>query len=402
MRCPKCGYNSFDHNLNCPKCRKDLTAIRRILNLNIPAPGHVNFFQISSERSVFSEPVLGGDGQAFGAAPMGYGQAGPQGFDSGFMPAAGAAMAAPIMADLAPIAVDDFDDIAPVDAAGDIDDIAPIDFSSAMAQDASPPPNLADYIAPAQPMAAPPMTAGAVPMADDEDIEIEIDADDSQPFPASNTFMASPTPVHEAPAQPAAAHQAQAAMNQIKSALTQTGDLGYPGHLDQPEPQVYTPNLQAEGLADAESAELEFPVGDFGPAPQDDQAVITDFDFPADDFGDAPQEVQPAGDDFDFPVGDFGAAPQEAQPAGDDFDFPVGDFGAAPQEAALEPEFFVEPEPGGGTFVAPVAVPEVLVDSLDSQLADATFSVPKKPGSEDDDLSAMVGDLDLDDLDNDL
>ena len=33
MRCPKCGYTSFDHNENCPKCKKDLTGTREMLNL---------------------------------------------------------------------------------------------------------------------------------------------------------------------------------------------------------------------------------------------------------------------------------------------------------------------------------------------------------------------------------
>jgi len=28
MKCPKCGYNSFEYNDNCPKCLKDLTAYK--------------------------------------------------------------------------------------------------------------------------------------------------------------------------------------------------------------------------------------------------------------------------------------------------------------------------------------------------------------------------------------
>ena len=449
MRCPKCGYNSFDHNLTCPKCRKDLTAIRRILNLNIPVPGNVNFFHISSERAVFAEPILGGNDPAYGPASMDMGLSGaPQGFESSFMPTAAASMAAPVMAGLAeltPTADDDFDDITPVDSSDDIDDIAPVDFSDGLSQQAAPAPDLADYIAaaPARPAAA--MMASAVPVGDDEEIEIEIDPEENQPMPASTTFMASPTPVAQPPqANPAASIQAQAAMDQIKSALSQTGDLG------QAAPEVYTPDLQAEGLADAESAEIEypaddfeaaleddqapaeydFPVGDFGAAPQDDQPVVEEFDFPVGDFGAAPQDDQPVVEEFDFPVGDFGAAPQDDQPMVDDFelpvedfgaapqddqpvveefDFPVGDFGAMPQDAAdpamVEPDIFIETEdePGGGTIVAPVAVPEIPADSFDDQLADATFSVPNARSPEDgDDLSSMVGDLDLDDLDNDL
>ncbi|MDR1310056.1 MAG: hypothetical protein LBL95_09220 [Deltaproteobacteria bacterium] len=44
MLCPKCGYNSFEYNLNCPKCKKDLSAIRRQLLLTGTKPGPVNYF----------------------------------------------------------------------------------------------------------------------------------------------------------------------------------------------------------------------------------------------------------------------------------------------------------------------------------------------------------------------
>jgi len=50
MRC-QCGFNSFDHNLVCPKCHKDLTAMRRLLNLDIPAPGVIDFFQLAGQRT---------------------------------------------------------------------------------------------------------------------------------------------------------------------------------------------------------------------------------------------------------------------------------------------------------------------------------------------------------------
>jgi len=33
MRCPKCGYISFDHNISCPKCNKDISGEQRKLNL---------------------------------------------------------------------------------------------------------------------------------------------------------------------------------------------------------------------------------------------------------------------------------------------------------------------------------------------------------------------------------
>ncbi|MFZ7111888.1 MAG: hypothetical protein ACOWYE_09410 [Desulfatiglandales bacterium] len=35
MKCPKCGYISFDHNLSCPKCNKDISIEQA--RLNIPA-----------------------------------------------------------------------------------------------------------------------------------------------------------------------------------------------------------------------------------------------------------------------------------------------------------------------------------------------------------------------------
>lgn len=33
MKCPKCGYTSFDYNERCPKCNKDLTQDREWINL---------------------------------------------------------------------------------------------------------------------------------------------------------------------------------------------------------------------------------------------------------------------------------------------------------------------------------------------------------------------------------
>lgn len=40
MRCPKCGYISFDHNLTCPKCNKDISGDQKRLNLTffMPSP----------------------------------------------------------------------------------------------------------------------------------------------------------------------------------------------------------------------------------------------------------------------------------------------------------------------------------------------------------------------------
>ncbi len=34
MKCPKCGYISFDHNAICPKCKKDISSERDRMNLS--------------------------------------------------------------------------------------------------------------------------------------------------------------------------------------------------------------------------------------------------------------------------------------------------------------------------------------------------------------------------------
>jgi uncharacterized membrane protein YvbJ len=38
MQCPKCGFTSFDHNTMCPKCGKDVSSTRELLNLLPVAP----------------------------------------------------------------------------------------------------------------------------------------------------------------------------------------------------------------------------------------------------------------------------------------------------------------------------------------------------------------------------
>jgi hypothetical protein len=44
MLCPKCDYNSFDYNENCPKCGKDIRPIRKLLPAESPKPEAVDFF----------------------------------------------------------------------------------------------------------------------------------------------------------------------------------------------------------------------------------------------------------------------------------------------------------------------------------------------------------------------
>lgn len=46
MRCPKCGYHSFDHQLHCPRCGRDLSSVRRALNLDMPALGPASLMAI--------------------------------------------------------------------------------------------------------------------------------------------------------------------------------------------------------------------------------------------------------------------------------------------------------------------------------------------------------------------
>lgn len=38
MKCEKCGYVSFDHNLVCPSCNKDLSTTRRKLGIDYDPP----------------------------------------------------------------------------------------------------------------------------------------------------------------------------------------------------------------------------------------------------------------------------------------------------------------------------------------------------------------------------
>ncbi|MBW2017820.1 MAG: hypothetical protein JRJ01_13440 [Deltaproteobacteria bacterium] len=32
MKCPKCNYISFDYNLACPKCNRDISQVQAMLN----------------------------------------------------------------------------------------------------------------------------------------------------------------------------------------------------------------------------------------------------------------------------------------------------------------------------------------------------------------------------------
>lgn len=55
MRCPKCGYISFDHLEQCLKCKKDISAVSGTLHgtvFNVAAP---SFLQLGSRRDDASE-----------------------------------------------------------------------------------------------------------------------------------------------------------------------------------------------------------------------------------------------------------------------------------------------------------------------------------------------------------
>jgi hypothetical protein len=183
MRC-KCGFNSFDHNLACPRCHRDLTATRRLLNLDIPAPGVINFFQIAGQRTVTPQPFLGagGSGEDFGEyldeelQSLEYIQ--PLAHDSG-----------------RPLSV----------------------------EETTPgPPQVPPYAAPA------PLRVFAAPLVPVEAVQAEepfngIEAADDFGVDQPRSGSRARTEADYAPVNPLSAHLA--AMDQIKSTLTETGDL---------------------------------------------------------------------------------------------------------------------------------------------------------------------------------
>jgi hypothetical protein len=179
MRC-KCGFNSFDHNLDCPKCKKALTPMRRLLNLDVPAPGGINFFALAGQGMAMPQP---------------------------FLEAAGG--------------VEEYEDLQP------LEDIQPVAY---------------DVNQPLRPLAAVP--------AEEPVIEIEVtddfDADPSEDSMWPEAAFANPLPGH------------QAAMEQIKSTLTETGDLSTGGEVEAYVPEALdsvdsAPNMPAassEGTGD--------------------------------------------------------------------------------------------------------------------------------------------------------
>jgi hypothetical protein len=57
MRCPKCGYISYDFNLECPRCRSDITIEQNRLHLPSfrPSPPFLFGKLVGEENSFFEE-----------------------------------------------------------------------------------------------------------------------------------------------------------------------------------------------------------------------------------------------------------------------------------------------------------------------------------------------------------
>lgn len=68
MKCEKCGFISFDYNLTCPSCKKDLSVVRGKLGIALLAPaltmeeflsgGSGGFRSIPATQPVTKEPEL--------------------------------------------------------------------------------------------------------------------------------------------------------------------------------------------------------------------------------------------------------------------------------------------------------------------------------------------------------
>lgn len=57
MRCPKCGYTSFDYNDNCPKCNKDLVQTRELLGLLAVEPQPTPYLAALLAETIEAEEV---------------------------------------------------------------------------------------------------------------------------------------------------------------------------------------------------------------------------------------------------------------------------------------------------------------------------------------------------------
>ena len=64
MKCPKCGYVSFDHNQVCPKCKKDISTEQKKLNLPDYQPSPPSLLgAVTGETVIQTSAVMFDEGQ---------------------------------------------------------------------------------------------------------------------------------------------------------------------------------------------------------------------------------------------------------------------------------------------------------------------------------------------------
>ena len=64
MRCPNCGYVSFDYLDQCVKCRTDLTGERQRLNLLDIQPNPISFLEIMERMPIIAQKEKPLEGEA--------------------------------------------------------------------------------------------------------------------------------------------------------------------------------------------------------------------------------------------------------------------------------------------------------------------------------------------------
>ena len=449
MRCPKCGYNSFDHNLTCPKCRKDLTVTRRLLNLTVPAPGPVNFFQTAGQRMVEPVPVLAAEEIYDDLQPAEELQ-----FDD-IAPAEITPLADGD--ELLPIEPDDDEEIIPIEADDIIEDIAPDEALDELVPDDDDivPDEELDELEPDDDDIAPDEEQDDL-MPDDDDIvpddlqpaaetlpiidlepepdqaeeEIEIEIEELEEMEAEEEDPAAaftPPPGH------------QAAMDQIKTTLTETGDLNAPPPAG-PELalDLSDEDIAPDGLITDDIAPDGLSLDDLAPddiAPDDEgQALFDASDLPdltLETDGLAPTVSEDlALDDFDaaeevsLETSDLDLAIDPPEPVTEEFALDLS-LEEPPPQPELEPEdqaLKLETLPDvdvsigegddfdlGETPVDPEELFAEAPDDLqlsepDEPPAPSLADIPEAPAAapSSDDLTSLVDDINLDDLDNKL
>lgn len=70
MRCPKCGYTSFDYLKQCSKCQTDLTGERTRLNLLEIRPNPISLKDIMDRVSQKSKPEIKPERERAGSKPQ--------------------------------------------------------------------------------------------------------------------------------------------------------------------------------------------------------------------------------------------------------------------------------------------------------------------------------------------